>query len=148
MKRNRFELLSHTADLGLVIIAETIEEMLKQAGNGLLFLLTDPEKVRPAEKYQFEIVFSSLENLLVRFLNKLIYAFDAEGVLLKDFEISIAYGNSEESGGEGTAKVIAFGDVIDHTRHHFKHLVKAATYGGLKVAHQDGEYKVTVILDD
>lgn len=148
MKRNRFELLSHTADLGLVITAESTEEMLKQAGNGLLFLLTDPEKVRPAQRYEFEIVFSSLENLLVRFLNKLIFAFDADGILLCRFEIRVVFGNSEEGGGEGTAKVIAFGEVIDHTRHHFKHLVKAATYGGLTVSHQDGEYKATVILDD
>lgn len=148
MKRNRFKLLSHTADLGLVITAESIEEMLKQAGNGLLFLLTDPEKVRPAQCYEFKVVFSSLENLLVRFLNKLIFAFDAEGILLSSFEIHIVYGNSEEGGGEGTASVIAFGEAIDLIRHHFKHLVKAATYGGLSVTHKDGEYKATVILDD
>lgn len=84
----------------------------------------------------------------MRFLNKLIYTFDADGVLLKDFEISIVYGNSEEGGGEGTAKITAFGEAIDHTRHQFKHLVKAATYGGLSVTFQDGEYKASVILDD
>lgn len=122
--------------------------MLKQACNGLLFLLTDPEKVRSTQQYVFEIVFSSLENLLVRFLNKLIFAFDADGILLCRFDIHIVYGNSEEGGGEGTARVTAFGEAIDRTRHHFKHLVKAATYGGLLVTFKDGEYKATVILDD
>lgn len=148
MKRNRFELLSHTADLGLVITAESVEEMLKQAGNGLLFLLTDPQKVRPVERYEFEIVFGSLENLLVRFLNKLIFAFDADRILLCKFDIRIVYGCSEEGGGEGTASVAAFGETIDPTRHRFKHLVKAATYGGLNVTYQNGVYKTTVILDD
>jgi SHS2 domain-containing protein len=148
LKKNRFELLSHTADLGLIITAESIEEMLKQASNGLLFLLTDPDSVHPTQRYEFVVVFNSLENLLVRFLNKLIYTFDADGILLCRFDIQIVYGNSEEGGGEGTARVTAFGEAIDHTRHHFKHLVKAATYGGLNITHQNGEYKATVILDD
>lgn len=63
-------------------------------------------------------------------------------------ETSGSFGGCGKADVEGTARIVAFGEAIDLIHHHFKHLVKAATYGGLNVAHQDGEYKATVILDD
>jgi hypothetical protein len=62
--RPRYELLDHTADLGIRVAADTLEGLFEDAGLALFDLLTDLNRVTPAARFQFSLKAESLEGLL------------------------------------------------------------------------------------
>lgn len=136
----KFELIEHTADIGLISYGKTIEELFENGGEGLFSILTDIEKVRPLEKYKISITEESLDDLFVRWLNELIYFWEVERALGARFKVSI---NNNELEG------LIYGEKFDHSRHTIEHGVKAVTYYDFKLEYdrESGLWKAKVIID-
>jgi len=134
----RFEVVDHTADVGLIAYGSTIEEVFINAAYGMFSLIADLDQVEERLERRIETEAPDQEELLVTWLNELLYFFDAESLLFKRFEISRLDQNWLEAR--------AFGEKVDLGRHKLKTAVKAATYHMLRLEQGNG-LRAYIIFD-
>ena len=138
-----FELFDHTADLGLRVRAASLEELLADAGRGLLAMhVANPEAVRPVQTKTIELTADEPTYLLFDWLSELLFAFESDRLLLAEFEISV-----EGATPPLRLRAVCRGEPMDPARHVMDHEVKAITYHGLQVERQDGMWFAEVIVD-
>jgi len=137
-KRKDFEIIDHTADVGIIAYGADMKQAFANAGRALFSLITELDGVEEVIHRDAELTATDEESLLVEWLNELIYQFDTEGVIFKRFDI-IQLDNTR-------LKARGYGEKVDKSRHKLKIGVKAATYHMLKVDKGDG-CKVQVLFD-
>lgn len=133
----RFQFIEHTADIGLIAYGQSLSEAFANAAYGLFSIIAELKTVKEIESRQLELNEEDSEALLFEWLNRLIYLFDVEMLLLKRFDI-------RDFDGRGL-KAICYGEKYDPSRHQLKTGVKSATYHMLKI--DRGENQVRVIFD-
>lgn len=138
MKRS-YEIIDHTADVGIIAYGTDIEELFSNAALALFSLITEPEGIEEKLHLDLEVSSEGRDSLLVEWLNELIYLFDVKHILFNRFHIRSLTDND--------LKAACYGENLDPTRHKIKMGVKAATYHMLKLAKDGGEYKAQVIFD-
>jgi len=135
-----FEVINHTADVGVVAYGANLSQAFANAARALFSLITEPESVEETLSREIELRAPDEESLLVEWLNELIYLFDTENILFKRFEVS-------ELGG-GRLRARGYGEKVNRSRHQLKTGIKAATYHMLSVSQdEDDVYRVKVIFD-
>jgi SHS2 domain-containing protein len=137
--KSKYRQLAHTADLGLRIWGGSQEELFENAAAALIATMTDRRRLTPREEREIMVEALDREALLVAWLNHLLYLYDVEGFLGRDFEILTL---TEE---RLTARTR--GEIFDPSRHVGKRAVKAATYHHLEISPQGQGWRATVILD-
>ena len=134
-----FELLEHTADLGVAGFGDDMAEALAWIATAMFTVMADLDSVSPRQSIRVSVRSTDREALAVDWLNELLYLFEAEGFLPKRFQVRVS-----EDGTELEAECV--GEQADPARHKLRPAVKAATYHALKVEH-NGEWRIQVILD-
>jgi len=74
----RFELVEHTADIGINAYGKTLTEAFANAAYGMFSIIAELESVREAESRRVEVSADDIEGLLFEWLNSLLYYFDVE----------------------------------------------------------------------
>ena len=139
MAQPPFEILEHTADVGIVAHGASLEEIFANAAAGMFALMAEPDDVRPLEERRIDVEGRDREGLLVRWLTELLYYVDAEEMLFSRFVVE------EISGRRLRAR--ARGERIDRERHRLHFGVKAVTRHMLEVVEEDGGYRAQVLFD-
>jgi SHS2 domain-containing protein len=134
-----FEVIDHTADIGIVAYGADIKQVFANAALGLFNLMSDLADFKENVRREVELSAEDVEILLVEWLNELIYIFDVEHIIFKRFEI--------EELTSTEIKATCFGEKIEPGKHKLKREIKAATYHMLQISKEDGSYKVQVIFD-
>ena len=134
-----FEILDHTADIGIIVYGEDLKSLFGNAGRAFFHLITDLKKVRLRTERRIEIGGESLERLMVDWLNELLYLHDVENLLFKRFRV--------ESAGEAGLKAKVNGEVFQEGVHVIKTEVKAVTYHQLEVRQEKGGWRARIIFD-
>ncbi len=135
----KYEFIDHTADAGLVVYGASRKDIFINAAIGMFSLITDSKEVADIEKYEIAVDADDYEELLVTWLNELLYLFDAENLVFSRFEIIRLNHDS--------LVAVAFGEAIDFSRHEIKTAIKAATYHQLNFTRSDTGFSAQVILD-
>jgi len=138
MKRG-FEIIDHTADVGIIAYGTDIEELFRNAALALFSLITEPETIQEKSHLDLKVRSNERDSLLVEWLNELIYFFDAKHILLNRFDI--------ESLTQNELRATCYGEGFDPMKHKIKRGIKAATYHMLRLDKDDDGYKAQVILD-
>lgn len=133
-----YEVMDVSADIGLRAKGDSLQDCFKNAGLGLYSLITDPQQLHITESRQIKIEADSVEDLLVSYLNELIFLFDTEGFIGKDIEIEIKNHSLN-------AKV--YGEIFQPQKHEQKLLIKAATYHNLVLKKQNNLWIAEIIFD-
>ena len=133
-----FEILDHTADVGIIAYGADMKQAFANAGRALFSLITELDDVEEVLHRDAELTATDEESLLVEWLNELIYQFDTEGIIFKRFDISQLDNTRLKARG--------YGEKVDKSKHRLKVEVKAATYHMLKVEKNDG-CQVQVLFD-
>ncbi len=131
--------LPHTADLAWRLWGKDLPELFENAGRALSATLTDRRYLRCRATRQVRLTADDQEALLVDWLNHLLYLFDVEGFLGRDFEVESLTGQRLE------ARVT--GETFDAARHPERTAVKAATYHQLRITPAQSGWQATVVLD-
>jgi len=134
-----FEIIDHTADIGIVAYGTDIKQVFANAALGLFNLMADLDDFKEDLQRELELSAEDAEVLLVEWLNELIYIFDVEHIIFKRFEIDELTSTH--------IKARCFGEKIKPGQHKLKREIKAATYHMLRISKEDGGYKVQVIFD-
>lgn len=138
-----WELLDHQADVGLQATGETLEIALADGVRGMLALMVEPSSVRATETCEIEASGSDPGSLFVDLLNAVLAAKDIENAFFHDIEITSLH---EQFGGLHITCRLT-GEPVDLQRHVVESDVKAATYGGLRVQHDDNGWLLRCVLD-
>ena len=133
----RYELIEHTADIGLIAYGKTISEAFANAAYGMFSIIAELDEVKETESRHVEVNEDDMESLLFEWLNSLLYYFDVEGLIFKKFDM-VEF-------GEKHLAAECRGEKYDPSRHHLKLGVKSATYYMLEVDRQKN--RVRVIID-
>ena len=134
-----YEIFEHTADLGLRMRAESLDELFADAGRALFsVIVANFDSVEPVQELSFRIEGDRRDDLLLDWLAELLHTFDTRRMLFCDFRVRV-----QKDGLQATAR----GEPFDPDRHQLDMEVKAITYHGLKVE-QDGDgWLAEVIVD-
>ncbi len=134
-----YEFFDHTADIGLRIRANDLDELFSEAAGALFsIIVANLETVKTVEQKTFEIEGDDHENLLHDWLAELLYTFHTEHRVFSQFEVHLA---------DDKLTATAGGEKIDETRHELDAEIKAITYHGLKVERQTDGWLAEVIVD-
>jgi SHS2 domain-containing protein len=136
-----FETFDHTADLGLRVVAGDLPDLFQTAASGLFdVIVANREKVRSTETERVALVGDSTEDLLVEWLNELIFLSEARHRLYNSFQVEL-----DASCCQLTATIS--GEPIDRARHVLDHEVKAVTRHGVVLEKEQQGWVAEVILD-
>jgi len=132
-----YELLEHTADVGILARGETCEEAFEAAAEGLAEILGAwfPGE---GEERELRIEAADVDALLAAWLDELLYLAEAADAVFGDFHVD-RVGQRELSGRARLAP--RAGRELDGQH------VKAATYHRLRVAGGEGGCEARVYLD-
>jgi len=133
-----FEIINHTADVGIRAYGTNIGQAFANAAGALFSLIAELDNVGEVIYRDIEITAQDQESLLVEWLNELIYLFDVENIIFKRFDI-IELNNTR-------LKARGYGEKVDNSKHKLKTGVKAATYHMLRVDKGEG-CQVQVLFD-
>lgn len=133
-----FEVIEHTADVGIIAHGQSLEELFANAARGMLHFLIDPAAVRPVERRAIAAEAGDREGLLVNWLNDLLLLLNADGFVPADFEVRDL--------SDTRLRADVRGEPVDPGRHRFHLDVKAATYHQLYVRKNE-VWEARVIFD-
>jgi SHS2 domain-containing protein len=135
----RYTILDHTADIGLTIYGDDLKSLFEHAGEGFFHLITDLRKVKPRIERRVELGGEILDRLLVDWLGELLYLFEVDRLLFREFRV--------ESVGAQGLKAVVKGEPFQEGVHIIKSVVKAVTYHQIQVKKSAGGWKAQVIFD-
>lgn len=132
----RYKLIEHTADAMVEVHGKDLGERFGNAAYALFDQITDVTKVEP--KGEMEIVLSaeSRDQLLVDFLQELLFLHDAEDLVFSEFDVTT-------DGKSLDARVR--GEKFDEKKHPKRSVVKGVTYHRLEFDDEEGT--VTILFD-
>lgn len=135
----KYEVLEHTADIGIRVKSSTLEGLFRDAGLALTDLSTEKQKTIIPEKHKIVITqkAANVEELFVNWLNELLSLSSAEGLIFEDIKINQATENFIDA--------IAIGS--DRKNYKTNIEIKAATYHQLKVQKINSHWQAEVIFD-
>jgi protein archease len=133
------ELVEHTADIGIRCWGATPAELFREAALALFEVILGPAVSSGEQELVLDLQASSHEELLVAWLNELLYRFEIEGFL--PGEITFAWLEEKRLHAQLT------GEHYDQVRWPLERQVKAATYHLLEIERPAGGWRATIYLD-
>lgn len=102
-------------------------------------LLTDPEKLRPQKKISVQLRAHSWEELLVTWMNEILYNFTVKRMAFKKFKVSCSV--------PFVLKALLWGEKLVQGKHPVFREIKAVTYCDLKIKKKNENYSSKILLD-
>lgn len=134
-----FEVIDHTADVGIIARAPTLPELFEVAAEGMFSFMIDPATVENRAWHERKVGDGDYEGLLVAWLNDLLLLLNGEEFVPKVFVV--------DELTEDKVRATVHGEPVDPTKHHFRLDVKAATYHAVQVSKENSGWMARVIFD-
>lgn len=139
VQMGQYKLIDHTADIGISVEGKDLKDLFATSAYAMLSQMLDLDKIKDKETKRVELEGVDLEDLLVRWLNELLFLSDS-GYIFKKFNI--------ETLKETSLLVSLKGEKIDFKKIPLKQQIKAATYHQLEITKNiSGQWKTTIIFD-
>lgn len=139
---NPYEIIEHTADVGLRVFGSTLKELFENAARGMFEIVTgkSPQvSIKEQKTIEVKKQVEDFEELIVYWLSELLYVFNKEDMLFGDFKISELNNN----GIIGQA----FGEKINPQKTTFQTEIKAVTFHNLKIEKHSKGFTCNIIFD-
>jgi protein archease len=137
-----YTFIDHTADVAADLTGRTLEELFASAAQALTDTLTERSQVHTVITQSVTLQASTPEDLLVDWLNELLYRFEVQNLLVFDATVTI-----EEANGRWQLGATIAGEMFNPARHPSRVLVKSATYHALSVARRDDGWHARIVFD-
>ena len=134
-----YRTFEHTADVGVEVDAPDIEELFSRSGLAMFDMMFGLESIAQTYSRKVQASGENLNDLLVAWLNELLYVYSVEGMIFsgfKDIDIS-----------EKSISAVGVGEIFDGAKHDADLEIKAATYHDLSIRSDSGRWKARIILD-
>lgn len=135
----RYEQIPHTADIAIRVYGKDVRELFINAAYGMFDIIADLEGMKNSTSQKINVEAPSQEELLVFWLDELLYNFYTKGIIFSEFDIGFLNGHRL------TAQV--HGRHLVENKNRLKTEIKAVTYHNLKIREGDGGYTVEIVFD-
>lgn len=139
MIAKRYEQFSHTADIGVRVFGRDLKELFNNAAFSLFDTIADLEGITNSVQQEIELTADNHEELLVLWLDELLYGFYTRSIIFSKFDIDLLT--------DTEIRAVAYGRPISANRNRLKVEIKAITYSGLHIKRTDHGYMVEIIFD-
>ncbi len=134
-----FEIMEHTADVGVRAFGASLPEVYANAARGLLSLLAAPGKVRPLREEMVTVEGADAVDLMVTWLHEILFRFDARRMAFAEVDVL------ELQPWRLTARLR--GEPLDVARHEPGQEIKAVTWHGARVEERGGQWVSEILFD-
>jgi SHS2 domain-containing protein len=139
-----YEIIEHTADIGLKATGSTLKELFENAAKGMFEIIRGEKlhkniAIQVHKKIGIKKEVETFEELLVDWLSELLYIFNKQEILFSDFKIQ----ELNNSGVNGEAS----GEKIDLSKNTLQREIKACTFHGLKIEEDKTGFNCSIIFD-
>ena len=132
-----------TADVAFRATGRSLEEVFSSAVDAVLnTMVQNVESIRPRLQRPADLKAESVEMLLFGLLQEVIFAKDAEGVLLRALVRRLT-----AAADGASCEAVLRGEPIDRSRHEILVDVKGVTLHGFRVAREADGWSAEVVLD-
>jgi len=135
----RYEQFPHTADIGVRAFGKDLKELFENAAFAMFDIIADLEGMSGETTETLEVKAANHEELLVAWLDELLYIFYTKQLIFYKFNIELLE--------EGSLRASVVGRPIAANRNRLKTEIKAATYSDLKINKIADGYSVEIIFD-
>jgi SHS2 domain-containing protein len=137
--RGAFRQIDHTADLAIEVTAHDLPSLFSVAGEALYSLIADLSTIEPRDEILISVKAEQPDELLHAWLRELLGAFNVQGFVGKQCEIT------ELTLGRAAGKIK--GEKLDLARHRFHTEIKGVTYHDFTVWQVSDEWHARIIFD-
>ena len=142
-QKPNFELFDHTADIGICAYGSDLSEAFKNAALGMFSIIfhdSIPE-IEPKGEYRIKLIVSDIEQLLVDWLDEILYIFTTEHIMMVEYDIKI-----EKISNEYQLDAIVAGQILKDKEIKKTREIKAVTYHMLEIKQND-HWMLKIIFD-
>ena len=134
-----YELIEHTADVGIKVKGNDLKDLFKNAASAMFDIIAEKKEPKAAKQAELRIEqkADNLDELFVNWLNELLSLSATKELIFSDFQINKINKN--------TLQAIAIGEDIKNYKVNTE--IKAATYHQLKLEHTETGWQAEVIFD-
>jgi len=140
LKEKTFEILDHTADLGILVGGEDLESLFQNAAHAMLQIMMDFHPEQTGRTRGISVEAADLPDLMVRWLGEILYLFEGENqwvIQTKIHSITPVHLDAQ-------IETIPFSS----TMHEHLTEIKAVTYHQIEVNRDNaGLWKARIIFD-
>jgi SHS2 domain-containing protein len=131
--------LDHPSDVGIEARGATQAEAFAGAASALISLILDPSRVDATEQRSVSLTATDAEQLLVRWLSEILYLYDGQGFVGREFKLNTCSSTVLEA--------VVTGEPFDPQKLTARMDIKAITYHQLAVWHDAAGWGVRAFLD-
>ncbi len=136
----QYEIMEHTADVGLRVFGKDMKELFANAAYRLFGLIVgDLGSIRPEQAISLTVEAQDVKELFADWLRELLYLCNAERWLFSKFEVLDM--------DSKRLRARCWGEAYDASRHVWEMEIKAVTYHRLRVEKADAGWRAQVIFD-
>jgi len=134
-----YEIINHTADLGIIVKGRNIRELFVNAANAMIDLMVKADIHDKGATRNLIVEGQDLPDLMVRWLSEILYLFNGEHKLVRAIEI----GSISSTRLQSELNVVS----LNRTRHEILREIKAVTYHQISVEETPDGWEARVIFD-
>lgn len=135
----RYEQIPHTADIAIRVYGKDLKELFNNAAYGMFDIIADLQGLKTSVSIDVNLEAPSKEELLVCWLDELLYNFYTKGIIFFNFDII--------SLGDKLIAAKAAGRHVGDNRNRLKAEVKAATFHDLKIKETTDGLSAEIVFD-
>lgn len=128
------------AEIAYKVEAKNLEDLFRDSALALTEIMVDIHTVDEAKSLEVELEGHDTDTLLYRFLNKIVSIKDSEGLIFREYVISL---NDTATKLKCTMK----GEKINQAKHILRNDVKGVSMYLFGIKRKNGDYTVTVVVD-
>ena len=131
--------LDHTADLGIVVTGDDLEDLFRKAARSIIQIMLGNSRVKGNESLRISLDGEDLADLMVRWLGEILYLFDAEQKIVSGFKMLKVNPTHLEAVLDMAAFQPHYHNIITE--------IKAVTYHQIEVTQNPEGWSARVIFD-
>lgn len=139
LKRHTFEIIDHTADVGIVAAGSNLKELFQNASCAMMRIMLVEAPEESGETIKISVQGSDLPDLMVRWLGEILYVFEGENRLVTQTKILEITPNHLHAQMDTTP--------FSSAKHEILTEIKAVTYHQIEVTRKGGVWKARIIFD-
>lgn len=134
-----YRTFEHTADIGIEVEAPDIEGLFVRSALAMFDIMVGLGSIAQTRSSRIQASGENLNELMVAWLNELLYVYSVEGMMFSDF--------TDVHLGADSVSAQGLGEVFDRAKHDADLEIKAATYHDLAIRNYSGKWMARIILD-
>lgn len=139
LKKPTFEIIDHTADLGIGVSGANLKELFQNASHAMMRIMLKQGPEENGETVQISLQGADLSDLMVRWLGEILYILQGENRLVTQAKIN----RITPKRLDARIKTIPFSSA----KHEILTEIKAVTYHQIHVIRKGRLWKARIIFD-